>query len=127
MFASRIRLSAARLLTTWFLVRLMAKFNRFWIDPTAPCTLPSSTTAEVTAPTADCASVWLVRMWAFRVSDVVVTADTVPEITPLVPLLLTNTEKPEVEPSVATVDSRVISVRIAWNSASSVVRVVSVV
>ena len=38
MFASRIRLSAARLLTTWFLVRLMAKFNRFWIDPTAPCT-----------------------------------------------------------------------------------------
>ena len=66
-------------------------------------------------------------MWAFRVSDVVVTADTVPEITPLVPLLLTNTEKPVVEPSVATVDSRVISVRISWNSAFSVVRVESVV
>ena len=61
MLASRIRLSAAVLLTTWFWASAIANWSRFCSVPTVPCRVPSTVTAEATAATADSARAWLVR------------------------------------------------------------------
>ena len=81
--------------------------------------------AVVTVDTAVCAPAWSAIVRPVSPSDVRSTSPIVPATTPLVPLLLTNTEKPWLVPATsrrATFDSREISPRTSWNSAFSVAR-----
>ena len=77
--------------------------------------------------TAVAAAVCEVSTSAPMPSEVVVTALMLPDTTPLLPLLLTNTEKPCAEVRPATPLSRLISLSTSANSEFSVVREVDVV
>src|SRR5690606_25342287 len=94
MFASRMRLSAALLLTTCDCASEIANCRRFCSTPIVLCAWPSSVTAEATAATAASASVCVVSAVPLRLRLATEAPAMVPVILPLAPLLLTNTEKP---------------------------------
>src|SRR5579862_1020650 len=124
MFASRIRLSAAEVLTTCEPARPTANWRRFSSAPTLPCAVPSVPTAVERAATAAAAlnALSTFRPVMFSPVALVSAFAIVPPTVPFVPSLLTNTENEVVAARPATVASRSISDRTDANSLFNFVR-----